>query len=135
MSLAALVLAVAALLGRGTPPPTVVSAIAHGCQSEAEGHPVDAAACVALVTTYAAHESSFRVGAYGDGGKSYGLLQEPAELARRLDTRGQVAWWLATLRASSLASVDSSPSRAARRARLAARLLERVTLGVVERQP
>ncbi|HEY6463393.1 MAG TPA: hypothetical protein VIY73_24670 [Polyangiaceae bacterium] len=139
MTLSTLILTIAALLHRGTPPPSVVDAIATGCTEEAARGPVDIEVCAALVTTYAAHESGFRAGVYGDCGaggcRSYGLLQEPAPIARHLDTLGQVRWWLATLRAGTLAGLDSSPTRARRRAALAARLLDRATLGVAAPQP
>jgi hypothetical protein len=123
MPLPALILAIAALIGRGTPSPRVVSAIAEGCAAEAAAHPVDAQACAALVTVYMAHESTFRTGVYGDSGRSYGLLQLPAAWARSLDAAGQVRACLAAVRASSVAAVDSSPSRASRRVALAERLL------------
>ena len=135
MTLPTLVLAIAALIGRGAPPPHVVTAIAQSCQAEAEAHPVDAEACAALVTTYAAHESSFRVGAYGDSGRSYGLLQLPAAWARTLDTAGQVRAWLGLLRQGTLAGLDSSPSRAARRVALASKILARVHDAEQEAKP
>ena len=130
MSLSAIVLAIASQLGRGTPSPPVVDAIASGCEQEAARHPVDAGACVALVTTYVALESGYLTRPHAwswdaKGGVSCSVLQLPCAISR--DPASDVRTWLTNLRRSSLASVDSSPRRAAHRQRLAEKLLARVT--------
>jgi hypothetical protein len=134
VTLHALILAVAALVGRGTPPAPVVDAIDTACTEEAARAPVDPEACAALMTVYGARESSWRA-VYGDHGRSYGYWQEPAAIARQLDALGQARYWLRVLRESSLASVDSSPARARVRLALSRRLLGEVLVGVAERMP
>lgn len=133
MTITALVLAVASLLGRGQPSPTVTRAIAKACTEEASRGPVDVEMCAALMVVYGGHESSWRP-VYGDSGRSFGYWQEPAAVATRLDALGQARYWLATLRRGTLAGLDSSPSRAARRVRLAEGLLATARAGVVERR-
>ena len=117
MTLSALVLAVAAALHRGTPPPAVVLAIVNAA---------DSPETAALLTVYVAHESSFRTDAIGDGGRSCGLVQLRCEWTQGLSAEAQLKLWLRLVRASSLSSVDSSPTRAAKRQRLATKLLAEV---------
>jgi hypothetical protein len=114
VTLPAIILAVAALLHRGTPSPDVVAAIASVS---------DSPETAALLTVYSGHESSYRPGAVGDAGRSCGLVQLRCEWVRGLTIRQQLALWLRLVRASSLASVDSSAKRAAYRERLSRHLL------------
>lgn len=79
----------------------------------------------ALLTVYAGHESSYRVHAVGDNGRSCGLVQLRCEWIRGLDVEGQLRLWLRLVRASSLGNVDSSPKRARYRERLSRELLAR----------
>ena len=117
MTLAALVIAIAAQLGRGTPSPAVVDAIASATTDEHEA---------ALLTVYAAYESAYRPGAVGDGGRSCGVWQQACARVSGLPLETQARIWLSDVRASSLAAVDSSARRAARRQRLAERALAAV---------
>lgn len=92
-------------------------AIAH-----AVDHEDDPERWAALLAVYVFRESSMRPEAVGDGGRSCGLVQLRCEWTAHLDPEGQLRLWLRLVHASSLGSVDSSPSRAARRAALAERL-------------
>lgn len=113
----ALILALAALLHRGTPRPETVDAIASSGATDYE---------VALLVVYAARESSWRPDAVGDGGRSCGTWQQSCTRVAGMIEAQRARVWLSDVRASSLAAVDSSPSRAARRAKLAAEMLGRV---------
>lgn len=85
---------------------------------------------VALLTVYAWLESGAQVSPRpyswdARAGVSCGPWQEPCVVVRRLTVPGQARYWLAELRRSGLASVDSSPKRAERRrARAMAALAE-----------
>jgi hypothetical protein len=79
----------------------------------------------AVMATYAWRESSLQLRVVGDGGRSCGVWQEACSRIAGLSLEQQAALWLSDVRASSLAAVDSSPSRAARRERLAVALLDR----------
>ena len=118
MPLPDLVLALAVALGRGTPTPDVAQAIASGCEAEARRAPVDVDMCAALVATYVAHESGFQdapspVSWDARARVSCGVLQLPCSVST--GPRHDVRWWLWALRRGGLASLDSSPRRAAAR--------------------
>lgn len=79
---------------------------------------------VSLLTVYAWFESnaSSHPRAYSwdaKAGKSCGAWQEPCSFAKTASALEQARYWLRELRASGLASVDSSPARAAKRQALA----------------
>jgi hypothetical protein len=76
-----------------------------------------------VMATYAWKESNLRPVVVGDGGRSCGTWQQDC---RRIAGLSIKQHWLRDVQASSLAAVNSSPSRAAHRARLAMALLERV---------
>ena len=78
------------------------------------------------LATYAWLESSLRPAVTGDGGRSCGPWQMRCSDVRGLSLEAQARLWLQWVQASSLGAVDSSPSRARRRAKLAASLLDRV---------
>jgi hypothetical protein len=128
-SLSALVLSLWHLLSPGAERLPQAPAIARAIETAvsedfARGY-VDAPLEAAVVAVYAARESSLRPGVRGDGGKSCGLLQLRCSLVRGMTLTEQVRLWLRLVHASSLGSVDSSPKRAARRLRIASRLLAR----------
>lgn len=56
-------------------------------------------------------------------GVSCGILQEPCDYVRTHTLTEQCQWWLTALRKRGLASLDSSPSRAAKRSEMARGLL------------
>lgn len=114
MTLRALFLAVALLMGRGAPAAVTVDAVAESDATELEA---------ALLAVYGARESSWQTGAVGDAGRSCGTWQQACARVAGLPERDRVRLWLYDLRHSSLASVDSSPSRARGREALAVRLL------------
>jgi|SRR5208282_1228781 len=60
------------------------------------------------------------------GGVSCGYLQEPCWYVKDHDDEAQARWWMGNERAAGLASVDSDPKRAARRAKIARRLLAEI---------
>lgn len=57
---------------------------------------------------------------------SCGMLQEPCSFVERATDEMQARYWIRIERQAGLANLDSSPSRAARRTKLAERLLEGV---------
>jgi len=79
----------------------------------------------ALLSVYAWRESSLQPHVVGDGGRSCGVWQMACSRIQGLSLTQQAALWLSDVRASSLAAVDSSPSRAARRTDFAMKLLDR----------
>ena len=136
----AFVLALWALLSPGAERlPTaapIADAIAVACAEDAARGYVDAPLEAATMAVYAFRESSLRPGVTGDGGKSCGAWQMQCSAVRRLTLTDQARLWLSWVHASSLGDVDSSPGRARKRVRLAARLLGAVRdVGVAERQP
>lgn len=106
MTLTAIVLAVAALIGRGTPSTEVVEAIVSATETPQEA---------ALMTLYAALESDYRHDAKGDGGKSCGEWQQQCVRVADLTTRQRAKLWIYDVLHFGLAEVDSSPARAAQR--------------------
>ena len=97
----AIVAAVEARVARGLPPIT-------------ESPTLD----VCLVATYVAHESGANVAPHpvswdAGAGVSCGALQMACERVRGRSVRWQVGAWLRDVVDSSLAKVDSSPTRAA----------------------
>ena len=114
----------------------IAEAIATACAEDAARGYFDAPLEAAVMAVYAFRESSLRPGVTGDGGGSCGVWQMKCSAARGLSLVGQARLWLSWVHASSLGDVDSSPARARKRVRLAARLLEAVSArGVAERQP
>jgi hypothetical protein len=112
----------------------IAAAIATACAEDAARGYADAPLEAAVMAVYAYRESSLRPAVTGDGGRSCGMLQMRCELVRGLDLTGQARLWLSLVHRSSLGDVDSSPARARRRTRLAARLLDGVSgRGVAER--
>jgi len=83
-----------------------------------------------LVVTYIGKESWFQIHPKGESWDakalvSCGILQMPCEFVRHSTLEMQVTTWLKWVAQSSLASVDSDPVRAWKRARLAERILEK----------
>jgi len=95
--------------------------------ARAVDHEAEPERWAALLAVYVVRESSMRPDAVGDGGRSCGLVQLRCEWTAHLDAEGQLRLWLRLVHASSLGAVDSSPSRAARRAELAERLRAKVS--------
>lgn len=95
----------------------------------ARGLPVDASLEAATMAVYAWRESSLQARVVGDNGGSCGPWQMHCEIVRahRMTLTDQARTWLRWTRESSLAGVDSSPRRAARRVAYARRLLERIS--------
>ena len=82
----------------------------------------------AVVVRYAWGESRFRLQPHPESpdaldGRSCGFLQMPCYLVRHMTPREQVRTWIGWVQSAGLASVDSSSSRATRRAQEARRLL------------
>jgi hypothetical protein len=115
----------------------ILSALHPGADRAADARVVDAIAEAslgasleetALLATYAWLESGAQVSPRpwswdARAGVSCGPWQEPCAIVRRLTLGGQARWWLAELRRSGLASVDSSKARAERRRALATEAL------------
>lgn len=59
-------------------------------------------------------------------GVSCSVLQMPCSYVSTHSVRQQVRWWLSVVRAGGLVSLDSSPTRAARRFNASMRLLAQV---------
>lgn len=114
-----IILAIAVLIGRGTPSNEVVSAIAGAVETPEEA---------ALMTLYAALESSYKQDAVGDGGRSCGIWQQQCTRIAGFDLQERARIWLYDVRQFGLASVDSSAKRAAKRQKRAYDLLSRVDL-------
>jgi hypothetical protein len=57
---------------------------------------------------------------------SCGMLQEPCSFVKEADDAAQARYWIISERQAGLASVDSDPKRAARRQKLAEKVLEEV---------
>lgn len=127
--IAALVLAIWHALAPGAErlpqAPAIAAAIETAVSEDAVRGYVDVPLEAAVLAVYTVRESSLRPGVRGDGGASCGVLQLRCALVRGLSLTDQVRLWLRLVHASSLGSVDSSPKRAARRERLAERLLSR----------
>jgi hypothetical protein len=87
---------------------------------------------LAIEVVYGAFEGQFRdhpPHAYSwdaKSGVSCGFLQERCWYTKDHSDEEQATWWLHNERAAGLASVDSSPTRAAQRTRLAHRILKGV---------
>jgi hypothetical protein len=101
--------------------PGIADAIAHAVE-----HHADPERWAAVMSLYAFRESSLRPGVIGDSGQSCGAWQLPCAAVRGKTLAAQAALWLGYVDASSLGSVDSSPSRAAKRERHALALLAQV---------
>jgi hypothetical protein len=115
MTLLSLVLAIFAHLGhskaRNPEAPRVAEAIAATDATEEEG---------ATLALYAVLESGVSTHPRPQSWDakmsiSCGVWQMPCDVVDRLDLVGQARWWLASVRSRGLASLDSSPKRAARR--------------------
>lgn len=57
---------------------------------------------------------------------SCGILQEPCEFVHKHSLKAQLAWWIYSVRARGLASVDSSQERANKRKAKALELLDEI---------
>jgi hypothetical protein len=121
--LTATILALWALLAPGAERLPTARPIAEAIASASGGDE----RLAAILALYAFRESSLRPGVTGDGGASCGAWQMKCTLVRGMSLEQQARTWLTWVQASSLASVDSSPSRAARRVALAERLLVAVS--------
>ena len=116
----ALVLALCALLGFPHPPASIVNAIASASASDEDA---------ALLVVYGVRESGLSEHpAPWSWDARTGVSCGPWQLRCSLSStpEADARTWLRLVRASSLASVDSSPKRAAWRERLAMSLLSRV---------
>lgn len=116
----------------------ILSHLTPGADKAAEPAVVDAIVAVgdeatseelSLLTLYAWRESMARENPRpwswdAKSGVSCGPWQEPCAIVRKLSLSEQARYWLRELRASGLASLDSSPKRAARRGALAAQALQ-----------
>lgn len=127
--------------------PAIASAIAQvvvedGAQAPVyESHDLDAV----VMAVYALRESWLRDGLSGDGGRSWGVFQQPAYVGRA-DIVTQARAWLYTLHVAAEVCPESPAAPLAggcvqarvvadRRARTARRLLARaLAVGVAERQ-
>jgi hypothetical protein len=114
-----LILAIAALIGRGTPSPAIVDAIAGAVETPEEA---------ATMTLYAAYESAYRDNVRGDAGRSCGVWQQQCARVGSLSLGERARVWIYDVRHFGLAAVDSSARRATRRQSKATELLDRVTL-------
>jgi hypothetical protein len=130
------VLAVAAILNRGAPSPPIAAGIARACAWEASHYPVDEGVCVALVTTFAAHESGFQMAPSpvswdAKAGRSVSLLQLRSDLATG-DPARDAHQWLRLLHTGTLAGISGGGRAGARvakaRTQEALAALARVTI-------
>ncbi len=87
---------------------------------------------IGTVAYYVAKESGVSVRPFdlvswdAKAGVSCGILQEPCAFVANHTLKQQVAWWLRNVQDSSLGSVDSSPTRAAKRVAKVKQLLAKV---------
>jgi len=117
-----LILALWALLAPGSQRFPSAVEIADAITFAVEGDETTAS----KMAVYAWKESNLRPFVTGDGGRSCGVWQMACSRIAGKSVREQAVLWLRDVRESSLASVDSSPKRAAAREALARRLLDRV---------
>lgn len=104
-----IVVALCVLMGFAHPSPAIVRAIAEAAQSRQEA---------AITVVYAVHESGLQerpapISWDARAGVSCGFLQLRCALSST--PAADARTWLALVRSSGLAAVDSSPARAARR--------------------
>src|SRR5208337_2475514 len=131
MPIHALVLAIWHLMAPGAEHLASATRVADAIEATSGGDERVAA----LMGVYAWRESSLQPNVVGDGGRSCGIWQMACARIAGLSLEQQAALWLRDVQASSLAAVDSSPRRAARRARLAESLLAQTQAGLQDEGP
>jgi hypothetical protein len=113
-----------------TPDETISDAIVSAVE---QAHIFDQDLAAATMAVYSALESGNRMHPEAwswdaKAGRACGPWQEPCAIVRQWSAARQARYWVRCVRSSSLASVDSSPSRARRRLELAVTAIEHVSV-------